>query len=244
MNKLLISGASGRMGREIAALCREYGFTPAAGIDVKTEEQGDFPLYSSYALCREKADLLIDFSRAAHLAQTLQYAVQNRLPLVIGTTGLDAAHERMIDDAARQIPLLQAANFSLGIHALKALCRKASQLLPDFDIEIIERHHAQKADAPGGTALLLYEAVSTAQTQPVYGRHAALQKRREHEIGLHALRGGTLCGSHEAGYYGSGEHLLLTHVAEDRSIFARGALKGARFLLSQKPGRYTLDDLQ
>ena len=243
MNKLLISGASGRMGREIAALSRAYDFMPTAGIDVKTEEQSDFPLYSSYTLCREQADLLIDFSRAAHLAQTLQYAVKNQLPLVIGTTGLDAAHERMIDNAAGDIPILQEANFSLGIHALKALCRKASELLPDFDIEIIERHHAQKADAPGGTALLLYEAVATPQTQPVYGRHAALQKRSEHEIGLHALRGGTLCGSHEAGFYGCGEHLLLTHVAEDRSIFARGALKGARWLLSQKPGRYTLDDV-
>ena len=244
MNKLLISGASGRMGKEISALCRHYGFLPIAGIDVNKEEQGDFPHYSSYALCYEKADLLIDFSHAAHLPQTLRYAADHHLPLVIGTTGLERAHEHMIDEAAQHIPLLQSANFSLGVHALKKLCQAAAALLPDFDIEIIERHHAQKADAPGGTAMLLYHAVATPQTQPVYGRHAALQKRQAHEIGLHALRGGTLCGSHEAGFYGHGEHLLLTHVAESRSIFARGALHGARWLLSQKPGRYTLDDVK
>lgn len=231
------------MGKEIAALCQAYGFLPVAGIDVKMEEQSNFPLYSSYALCKEKADLLIDFSRAAHLPQTLRYAVQNKLPLIIGTTGLESAHESMLCDAAQHIPLLQSANFSLGIHALQKLCRLAVQMLPSFDIEIIERHHAQKADAPGGTAMLLYNAVAAPKTQPIYGRHAALQIRKEQEIGLHSLRGGTLCGMHEAGFYGPGEHLLITHVAEDRSVFARGALKSARWLIAQKPGRYTLDDL-
>lgn len=231
------------MGRQIAALSREYRFTTIAGIDVKTEEQGDFPLYSSYALCHEKADLVIDFSRAAHLPQTLRYALENQLPLVIGTTGLENAHERMIDEAARQIPLLQSANFSLGVQALKVLCQTAAEMLPDFDIEIIERHHAQKADAPGGTAMLLFHAVAQPQSQPVFGRHAALQKRAREEIGLHALRGGTLCGTHEAGFYGPGEHLLLSHIAEDRSIFARGALQCAQWLLHQKPGRYSMDSL-
>lgn len=243
MNRLLICGAAGRMGREIAALCQNYHFVPAAGIDAKTEEKGDFPLFSSYALCLEQADLLMDFSHASQLPQTLRYAEANHLPLVIGTTGLNRAHERLIDAAAKHIPILQSANYSLGVHALKALCRTASSMLPDFDIEIVERHHARKADAPGGTALMLYDAVAAPHSRLICGRSAALQKRSKQEIGLHALRGGTLRGIHEAGFYGEGEHLLLTHVAEDRSIFARGALKGARWLLSQPPGRYGMDSL-
>jgi len=243
LKKLLISGASGRMGRKIALLCREYGFEPVAGIDVKTEEQSDFPLYSSYALCREKADLLIDFSRAAHLPQTLRYAAEHRLPLVIGTTGIKDAHERMINSVAQHIPVLQAANFSPGVMALKALCCAAAKYLPDFDIEIIERHHAQKADAPGGTALMLYSAVAPADAQPVYGRQTALQKRSKQEIGLHALRGGTLLGTHEMGFYGPDEHLLLQHTAEDRSVFARGALKAAAWLINQPASRYDIGDV-
>ena len=230
------------MGRYLAALCREYGFTPVAGIDVKTEEQSGFPLYSSYALCREKADLLIDFSHAAHLPQTLSYAQAQHIPLIIGTTGLESAHEEMINAAAQVLPILQSANFSPSVQVLQTLCRTAAALLPDFDIEIIDRHHAQKADAPGGTALMLYNAVANAAHHPIHSRHTALRKRDKHEIGIHSLRGGTLCGAHEVGFYGPGEHLLLIHTAEDRSIFARGALQCGKWLIHQPPGRYTMDD--
>ena len=243
MIRILLSGACGRMGHAIAALSAEYGFTVAAGVDVNTAEKTDFPLYSSYALCREEADCLIDFSRPAHLAQTLRYAREHRLPALIGTTGLEDAHERMIHDAAQDIPVLQSVNFSPGIHVLKRLTAQTAAWLKDYDVEIIERHHAGKADAPGGTALMLYDAASQPQTQPVYGRHAALQKRLPQEIALHAVRGGTLCGTHEAGFYGQDEHLLLIHTAESRDVFARGALKAAQWLLKQPSGRYTMDDL-
>ena len=243
MKRLIISGAAGRMGKAVAALSREYGFETVAGIDVKAEAQCGFPLCSSYALCRENADMMIDFSRASHLMQTLDFAKAHRLPAVIGTTGLEAAHEEMLASAAESIPILQSANFSLGIQTLKKLCLQAKACLPDFDIEIVERHHAQKTDAPGGTALMLLQAVSDPEACPVYGRYAALQKREKQEIGIHSLRGGTLCGSHETGFYGQGEHLLITHVAEDRSIFARGALMCARWLLDQPPGRYGAGDV-
>ena len=231
------------MGKEISALSREYGFETIAGIDVKTEEQSDFPLYSSYALCREKADMIIDFSRAAHLMQTLRFALEQNLPLIVGTTGLEPAHEKMLNAAANSIPLLQSANFSLGVQTLRKLCRQAKACLPDFDIEIIDRHHNQKADAPGGTALMLLSTLSSPDSKPIYGRYAALQKRGKQEIGLHALRGGSLCGSHEIGFYGQGEHLILLHTAENRSIFARGALRCAQWLLSQPPGRYDIADM-
>ena len=244
MKKLIISGANGRMGREITHLCPSFNFIPVAGIDVKSTVQPDFPVYSSYALCREKADLLIDFSHAAHLPQTLQFAVDHTLPVLIGTTGLEKAQQRLIDQAAEEIPVMQSANFSTGILALKKLCETAAASLCDFDIEIIDRHHAQKADAPGGTAQMLLHALASAASRPVYGRHAALRKRDKQEIGIHSLRGGTLCGTHEVGFYGPGEHLLITHVAEDRSIFARGALQCGQWLLSQPPGRYRAEDAQ
>ena len=244
MKKLIISGANGRMGREIVRLCPSFNFIPVAGIDVKNTVPQDFPIYSSYALCRETADLLIDFSHAAHLPQTLQFAADRRIPVLIGTTGLEKAQQRLIDQAAKEIPVMQSANFSAGILALKKLCETAADILRNFDVEIIDRHHAQKADAPGGTAKMLVNVLATASSRPIYGRHAALHKRDKQEIGVHSLRGGTLCGTHEVGFYGSGEHLLIVHVAEDRSIFARGALQCGQWLLSQPPGRYSAEDTQ
>lgn len=243
MIQVLLSGACGRMGRAVAALSAEYGFSVAAGIDVNTADKEAFPLYSSYALCHEKADCLIDFSRPAHLPQTLQYAREHQLPLLVGTTGLESAHDHMLTDAAQHIPVLQSVNFSPGIYVLKRLTAQTAAWLKGYDIEIVERHHANKADAPGGTALLLYKAAAAAQTQPVYGRHTALQRRSPQEIGLHAVRGGTLCGMHEASFYGHDEHLTLVHTAESRDVFARGALKAAKWLLDQPPGRYSMEDL-
>lgn len=231
------------MGQIIADLSAQYGFRIAAGIDVKTQEQRDFPLCSSYALCQQEADAVIDFSRAAHLPQTLDFAVTRRLPLVIGTTGLETAHVRLIDEAAQCIPILQSANFSLGMQVLKKLCQLAAQHLEGFDIEIIERHHAAKADAPGGTALMLYEAVAQPDSRPIFGRNAALQKRQKQEIGLHSLRGGTLCGTHETGFYGVEEHLRIIHTAESRAVFAHGALKAAKWLIGKPAGRYDLSDI-
>lgn len=231
------------MGREISALCTQYNFRIAAGIDVNCKEQSGFPLCSSYALCDQTADVLIDFSRAAHLPQTIAFSVQRRMPLLIGTTGLESAHERMIDEAAQRIPILQAANFSPGVQALKKLCHLAAQCLPDFDIEIIERHHAGKADAPGGTALMLYEAVAQPDSRPIFGRNAALQKRQKEEIGLHSLRGGTLCGTHETGFYGMEEHLRIIHTVESRAVFAHGALKAAKWLIGKPAGRYDVNDI-
>jgi len=243
LTKLLLSGAAGRMGREIAALSTQYGFEIVAGVDVHTLEKTAFPLYSSYALCQEKAEGIVDFSQPAHLMQTLRCARERGIPLLLGTTGLDTAHERMLDEASQKIPLLQAANFSLGMQVLLHAAKLAAQSLPGFDIEIIERHHAYKADAPGGTAMMLYNAVSQPQSQILYGRHTALQKRKKTEIALHSVRGGTLCGTHEVGLYGQDEHLLLIHEAESRAVFAHGALRAMQWLMQQKPGRYHMNDL-
>ena len=242
MLKILLSGACGRMGRQVANLAEEEQAVIAAGVDVRAE-QGAFPVYPSFSLVREEADVVIDFSRPECLSSLLSYAKAHRLPVVLAATGYNEADLAAIADAAREIPVFRSANMSLGVYVLKALARQAAKLLPDFDIEIVEKHHNQKIDAPSGTALMLYDAVSSAQSVPVYGRNGRTQKREKNEIGLHAVRGGTVPGEHEVGFYGPAEVVLLSHSAQDRSIFARGALRAARFLSSQQPGQYSMDDL-
>ena len=243
MLKLLLCGACGRMGRQVAACAEENDAKIAAGIDVQAEAGGSFPIYPSFSLVREEADVIVDFSRPEGLGALLAYAREKRLPAVLAATGYHEEDLSAIREAARQIPIFRSANLSLGVHVLRALSAQAARLLPEFDIEIIEKHHNQKLDAPSGTALMLYDAVKNADSQPVYGRHTRTEKRERQEIGLHAVRGGTVAGEHEVGFYGPGEALLITHSAQDRSIFARGALRAARFIAGQAPGEYDMASL-
>ena len=242
MLKILLSGACGRMGRQVANLAEEEQAVIAAGVDVHAE-QGAFPVYPSFSFVQEEADVIIDFSRPECLSSLLSYAKAHRLPVVLAATGYNEADLAAITEAAKEIPIFRSANMSLGVYVLKALAHQAAKLLPGFDIEIVEKHHNQKIDAPSGTALMLYDAVSQAQSVPVYGRNGRTQKREKNEIGIHAVRGGTVPGEHEVGFYGPAEVVLLSHSAQDRSIFARGALRAAHFLASQQPGEYSMDDL-
>ncbi len=242
MLKILLSGACGRMGRQVANLAEEEQAVIAAGVDVHAE-QGAFPVYPSFSLVREDADVIIDFSRPECLSSLLAYAKAHRLPVVLAATGYNEADLAAITEAAKEIPIFRSANMSLGVYVLKALAQQAAKLLPGFDIEIVEKHHNQKIDAPSGTALMLYDAVSQTQSVPVYGRSGRTQKREKNEIGIHAVRGGTVPGEHEVGFYGPAELVLLSHSAQDRSIFARGALRAAHFLAAQQSGEYSMDDL-
>lgn len=242
MLKILLSGASGRMGRQVAA-CLDGTARIAAGVDVRPGEGDGFEIYPSFALVQEEADVAIDFSRPEGLHALLSYALEKRLPLVLASTGYNEQDLSAIGQAARTIPIFRSANLSLGVYVLSALARQAAALLPEFDIEIVEKHHNQKLDAPSGTALMLYDAVKNAASAPVYGRHTRTEKRQENEIGIHAVRGGTVAGIHEVGFYGPGECVTLTHQAQDRSIFALGALRAARFIVGQQPGEYGMEDL-
>ena len=242
MLKILLSGACGRMGRQVVRLAEEEQAVIAAGVDVHAEQES-FPVYPSFSLVREEADVIIDFSRPECLASILSYAKAHRLPVVLAATGYNDADLTAIAEAAREIPVFRSANMSLGVYVLKTLARQAAKLLPDFDIEIVEKHHNQKIDAPSGTALMLYDAVSQAASVPVYGRNGRTQKREKNEIGLHAVRGGTVPGEHEVGFYGPAEVVTLSHSAQDRSIFARGALRAAHFLAAQQPGEYDMEAL-
>ena len=243
--KILISGAAGHMGREVAAQAMAAGIEIAGGVDV-AGMQADYPVWTDFAQA-PVVDCIVDFSRPASLDGLLAYAVQNRIPAVLATTGYDEAQLAAIDEAAKVIPIFRSANMSVGIALLRALSRKAAQVLgDDFDVEIVEAHHNRKADAPSGTALMLYDAVKDAYAEPreaVYGRHGRDCRRAHNEIGLHALRGGTVTGEHEVCFFGPSERITLRHSAENRSVFAQGALRAAAFLPGKAPGLYTMDDV-
>ena len=243
--KILISGAAGHMGREVAIQAGAAGIEVAGGVDVASV-QADFPVWADFTQV-PVVDCIVDFSRPASLDGLLAYAVQNRIPAVLATTGYDEAQLAAIDEAAKVIPIFRSANMSVGIALLRALSRKAAQVLgDDFDVEIVEAHHNRKADAPSGTALMLYDAVKDAYAEPreaVYGRHGRDCRRAHNEIGLHALRGGTVTGEHEVCFFGPSERITLRHSAENRSVFDQGALRAAAFLPGKAPGLYTMDDV-
>ncbi len=243
MLKILLSGACGRMGRQVANLAEEEQAVISCGVDVHADQWGAFPVSPSFSLVKEEADVIVDFSRPEGLTALLAYAKAQHLPVVLAATGYNEEDLNAIHAAAREIPIFRSANMSLGVYVLKTLAHQAAKLLPGFDIEIIEKHHNQKIDAPSGTALMLYDAVSQPDTVPVFGRNGRTQKREKTEIGLHAIRGGTVPGEHEVGFYGPSEVVTLSHSAQDRSIFARGALRAARFIVKQQPGEYSMDDL-
>lgn len=242
MNTLMLSGAAGRMGRMVASMAEAYGFTVVCGVDPTGAAYADFPIYSSFDAVREKADVLIDFSLPRALPALCNYLQSAKMPAVLCATGYGENEESAVRALSMELPVFRSANMSLGIYVLKRLAKEAKTLLPGFDIEIVEKHHSQKADAPSGTALALLDAVRAAGTEPVFGRTPQSSKRAQNEIGLHAVRGGTVAGEHEVGFYGDNETLTLTHSAQSRAVFASGALKAARFLTDKPSGLYTMKD--
>ncbi len=243
MLKILLSGACGRMGRQVAALAEEEQARVVCGVDLRDETGGPFPVYSSFSAISEEADVIVDFSRPEGLVPLLDYALAHRLPVVLAATGYTEEDLAMVRRAAAAVPIFRSANLSVGVYVAKVLAQKAARLLPGFDIEIVEKHHNQKVDAPSGTALMLYDAVRQPDSAPVFGRNGRMQKREKRDIGIHAVRGGTVPGEHEVGFYGPGEVVLISHSAQDRSIFARGALRAARFITGKPAGEYGMDDL-
>ena len=242
---ILISGALGFMGREVARQAAAHGMDVACGVDI-VAGQADFPMYTTFEAC-PKVDAIVDFSTWKPGADLLSYAVQHRIPAVIATTGLSEEQLAVIDEAAKLIPIFRSGNMSLGIALLRALAKKAASVLGEgFDIEIVETHHNRKADAPSGTALMLLDAVKEGcaeEKQAVFGRHGRDAKRQKQEIGVHALRGGTVTGEHEVCFFGTSERIKVSHSAENRSVFAAGALRAAEFLVGKEPGLYTKDDI-
>ncbi len=246
--RIVLGGALGRMGRELAAAAESQGIRVVCGVDVAYAGQPmAFPMAAGYEQVAQQGDVLIDFSRPDALPELLAFCRSRSLPAVLCTTGYTDVELKSIEKAAQALPLLRSANMSLGVHVLEQLVARASKALGEgFDIEIVERHHRMKADSPSGTALMLYETVRRELgpgIRPVHGRYGRTEQRQQGDVGLHAIRGGTLTGDHEVGFYGEGEHLLLIHRAENRSLFAQGALKAARFLVGKPAGLYSLRDV-
>ena len=245
--RIIIGGALGRMGRELALAAQSAGIEVACGVDVAYQGQTmAFPVVMGYEKVTEAADVIVDFSRPDALAELLKLAVDTRTPAVLCTTGYTDAEIAMIEEAAAHTAILRSANMSLGVNVLCELVRMAARTLEGFDIEIVEKHHRMKADSPSGTAVMLFDAAQKEkgpETEPLYGRYGRTQKRTDGEIGIHAVRGGTVTGEHEVGFYGSGEEIILTHRAENRALFAQGALKAAAYLQGREPGLYSMRDV-
>ncbi len=246
--RILIGGALGRMGREVASAAEVAGIQVACGVDVAYQGQpSPFPIVTSYDRVTEPGDVLIDFSRPDGLPEMLSFLIKGRMPAVLCTTGYTDVELKAIEEAAGTVALLRSANMSLGVNVMEQLVSMAAKALGDsFDIEIVEKHHRMKADSPSGTALMLYEAARKemgAEVKPVYGRYGRTQKREKGDVGLHAVRGGTVTGEHEVGFYGEGEQVILTHRAESRALFAQGALKAAQFLAGKPARLYSMKDV-
>jgi 4-hydroxy-tetrahydrodipicolinate reductase len=247
MIRLLISGALGKMGQALAELADgAEGIQVVGGVDPRTGAAG-FPCFASLEQADIQADVCVDFSHPAALPALLGNAVGRRLPLVLATTGYSAEDCRLIADAATRIPIFQSANMSYGVNVLRELAQATATALGDaFDVEIVERHHNRKIDAPSGTALMLAEAVRAAfptAKELVFDRHAARRARAPREIGVVAVRGGTVPGTHEVGFYGEDEVILLQHIAQSRRLFAAGALRAARYIAGKAPGLYNMQQL-
>lgn len=248
MIKLILSGASGQMGRVIArCVGSRNDCTVVAGIDrVSTMSEG-FHIFASAAECTVPADVIIDFSHPSALESLLQMAQQRGIGVVISTTGLSQDQVALIHQAANKIPVFYSANMSLGVSLMLELAKTAARVLGhDFDIEIIEKHHNQKIDAPSGTALMLADGIAQVldeSPQYVYDRHSQRKKRTKNEIGLHAVRGGSIVGEHDILFAGRDEQLIIRHVASSKEIFATGSINAALFLAGKAPGLYTMKDL-
>lgn len=244
--KVWISGALGFMGREVASAVRSAGHEIAGGID-PSQGAADFPLYASFADVHEPSGVIIDFSSPAALDDVLAFAVANKVPAVLATTGYTDEQLARIDEAAKHVALFRSANMSVGVALLRALSKKAAQVLGDtFDIEIIEAHHNRKKDAPSGTALMLLDAVQSGlddERTAVHGRSGRDCKRQKNEIGVHAVRGGTVTGEHEVCFFGPSERICISHSAENRGVFASGAVRAAAWLEGKAPGLYSMDDV-
>lgn len=243
MNILLV-GACGRMGHMVSELAQEEGAAIACGVDLFPLPM-PYPVYKNVYDVKENCDVIIDFSSAQGVEERLRFAEERQLPILLAATGYTQEDEALIAQYSQRIPIFRTGNLSIGINLMQLLVEKAAEVLGDaFDVEIIERHHNQKKDAPSGTALMLSESVQKAgEKQNVYGRHGMVGARAKSEIGIHAVRGGTIVGEHEVMFAGEDEIITVSHSARSRKVFAMGALRAARWLTTQKSGLYNMKDM-
>lgn len=249
MIKIMMHGCNGKMGRMITDIVKdEKDMVIAAGVDRYTEIQNDYPVFDCIEKCDVDVDVVIDFSNAGAVDGLLDYCVEKKLPVVLCTTGLSDEQLNKVKEASDKIAVLKSANMSLGINLLLKLLKEAGKALAPagYDIELVERHHNQKLDAPSGTALALADSINEAlgnEYHYVYDRSQVRQKRDPKEIGISAVRGGTIVGVHEVIFAGTDEVIEFKHTAYSRSVFAKGAVEAAKFLAGKEKGMYDMGDV-
>ncbi len=248
MTKIAIVGCNGKMGYFVAQSVNENPETEVMfGVDAFGSNKYDFDVFKSFDEADKTPDVIIDFSNPAALDGMLDFALENKVPCVICTTGYSTEQVEKIKEASKSIPVFYSGNMSLGINLLIELSKQAAKVLGStFDIEIVEKHHNLKLDAPSGTALMIADGISeTLEQEPmyVYDRHSYRKKRSKNEIGIHSIRGGTIVGEHEVIFAGHDEVVTLTHQAQSKEVFAAGAVNAAVFLATQQPGMYDMGKL-
>lgn len=247
MLKIIVSGCNGHMGQSVISICSDIEDVEiVAGFNRTPVSRNGFPVYSDPMDYAGEADAVIDFSNPANLTSILRFSVERRVPAVLCTTGYSEQQLAEIEAASRKVPVFKSGNMSLGINLMLHLVRRAAAVLKDFDIEIVERHHRRKVDAPSGTALMLADAVSGAlpyEPELVFERHSVRRPRGGNEIGISSIRGGTIVGEHEIVFAGLDEVLEIRHAALSRDVFAAGAITAARYIAGvTEPGMYDMDD--
>lgn len=249
MIKAILHGCNGKMGQAVCSVCAEDDrIEIVAGVDVYDGKSNPFPVVQKISDCTAEADVVIDFSNAAAVDALLAYCGEKKIPVVLCTTGLSEAQLASVQQTAEQTAVLRSANMSLGINTLTDLLKKAVRVFAPagFDIEIVEKHHNQKLDAPSGTALALADAMNEELAEDYeynYDRSKERQQRKKHEIGIASVRGGNIVGEHEVIFAGTDEVITLKHTAYSKAVFAKGTVEAAKFLAGKKAGIYDMQDV-
>ena len=246
MTRIIICGACGKMGGNVLSLlATDNDATAVCGVDLYPREIG-IPVYTSFANIQEEADVIIDFSSPTGLKERLDYAKEKGLGIVLAATGFSEEDLALVKAYSQYLPIFKTANLSVGINVMQLLVALAAKRLEGYDVEILEKHHNLKKDAPSGTALMLAETLKAAYDDEKYfvnGREGMVGARTKDEIGIHAIRGGTIVGEHEVMFAGEDEIITITHSARSKRVFAVGAIRAAKFLKGQQPSMYDMQDL-
>ncbi len=245
--RIILCGACGKMGGNVLSLLEnDPDAVAVCGVDLYPREIG-IPVYKTFAEIKEGADVIVDFSSPVGLVERLEYAKTHNIGIVLASTGFTANDLAMIAEYSKSVAIFKTANLSLGVNLMQALCKTAAEVLGDaFDVEIVERHHNLKKDAPSGTALMLADTVNEAfegKKHYVNGREGIVGAREKSEIGIHAVRGGTIVGEHEVMFAGEDEIITISHSARSKRVFAAGAIRAAKFLSGKAAGSYEMKDL-
>ncbi len=249
MTNIILRGCRGKMGNVITQMVEEdENAVIVAGIDVSKGKEDKYPVFFSFMQCKVPADVIIDFSSPVNVREMLDFAIMRNIGIVLCTTGFSKEDQGLIEEASKMIPILRSANMSMGVNLILKLVEEAARVLADsgFDIEIIEKHHSKKVDAPSGTALAIADSINEAldnQYEYVYDRTNIRAPRVKNEIGISSVRGGTIVGEHEVIFAGSDEVIEVKHTAYSKAIFAKGAIQAAKFLPGKAPGMYAMNDV-